>query len=208
MHIAVGPVVHSYSFLKGVSGRSKFNRADLLLRMLSRLVTEAAFRPSAVPIRTRSLPVAASSSSRLSSSGLHGFVLFLGICAGQKRFRRSTFKRRILRTLPTSFGSCEGNGFSDCSFHEERARGARFTGDLSEPGPRVHASSTTWRLGLDRQGRKYPISVRPPSRGRIWSYPAPRPRMLEACWPSEAAARAITARSSDGLPATCAAPPS
>jgi hypothetical protein len=114
--------------LKGVSGRSEFKRADLLLRMLSRLVTEAAFRPNAAPIRTRSLPVAASSSSRLSSSEVHRFVLFLGICAGQKRSQCSTFKRRValsFRTLPTSFGSCKGNGFSDRSFHEERARDAR-----------------------------------------------------------------------------------
>jgi hypothetical protein len=72
--VAVGPV-HCWS-PTGISGRlaarSRFKRAVIVLRMLRRPVIDAKLRPNARPITTCGLPAAQSSSSRLSSSEVHG----------------------------------------------------------------------------------------------------------------------------------------
>jgi hypothetical protein len=87
--VAVGPV-HCWS-PTGISGRlaarSRFKRAVLVLRMLRRPVIDAKLRPNAAPTNTWGFPVAASSRSRLSSSGVQRLLLFLGIARADVRMR-------------------------------------------------------------------------------------------------------------------------
>src|SRR5665213_872932 len=75
--VAVSPV-QFFCSSTGASGtltaRSRF-RAALVLRTPRRPVIDSPLRPNAAPISTCGLPPAASSSSRLSSSGVHFWLL-------------------------------------------------------------------------------------------------------------------------------------
>jgi hypothetical protein len=95
--IAIGPV-HCRSSM-GISGRlaarSRCKWAVLVLRILRWPVIDAKLRPNAAPINTWGFPVAASSRSLLSSSEVHGLLLFFGIARADVRARlsSSTFRR-------------------------------------------------------------------------------------------------------------------
>jgi hypothetical protein len=107
--VAVGPV-HCWS-PTGISGRraarSRFKRAVLVLRMLRRPVIDAKLRPNAGPIRACGLPAAQSSSSRLSSSEVHGLLLFFGMARADVRMRLSPL---IFRRARGSFVQAKVGG--------------------------------------------------------------------------------------------------
>jgi hypothetical protein len=105
--VAVGPV-HCWS-PTGISGRraarSRFKRAVLVLRMLRRPSIAPVVRPNAGPIKRCGLPAAQSSSSRLSSSAVHGLLLFFGTPRADVRMRLSSL---IFRRLEGSLSPSRG----------------------------------------------------------------------------------------------------
>jgi hypothetical protein len=97
--VSVGPVQFIYSWQKSLessAARARFRRAVLVLRMLRRPAIAPVVRPNAGPINTCGLPAALDSRSRLSSSEVHGLLLFFGIDAIDNR------KGNFVTNLPKS----------------------------------------------------------------------------------------------------------
>jgi hypothetical protein len=77
--VAVGPVQFCCSSTGAYETTERFKRAVLVLRILRRPIIAPVLRPNPTPITPCGLPVALSSSSRSSSSGVHFLLLFLGM---------------------------------------------------------------------------------------------------------------------------------
>jgi hypothetical protein len=71
--------------LRSLDAADRFKRAVLVLRTLRRAIIDPVLRPNATPIAPCDVPTAFNSRSRLSSSAVHGLLLFFGMGRLQSR---------------------------------------------------------------------------------------------------------------------------